>query len=548
MNPLKQNNSSTLPDDQLTKKSELWPWLVMLIILIVLPYAQMKSHEFINWDDHVYIYDNPIVSSGLSCLGFGWAFITGTASNWHPLTWISHMLDSSLFGPMPEAAHLVNMLWYIGCVLLAFLLFLRLDASPKAAFFMAAFFGLHPLHVESVAWASERKDLLCAFFFLAATIAYLGYARKPQKPLYFLTTFLFVLSLLSKPMAVTWPCVALLLDYWPLKRLHHERRQIIYEKIPWFILSIISSIITIIVQNKSNAIKSLIDLPLITRLANAAISYMEYVRQSLRPFDLTVFYPYPPSMNIPGVIIACCILSFVTVVAFRQRQKRPYLLWGWLFYLGVLFPVIGLIQVGAQAHADRYTLLPQLGIILAAGLFLDKSMTNKKIRRSAATIMTVVIAILMILTFRQVSYWKDSKTLFYQNLDIAGENELAHFNLGSAYLQNNRFELAVTHLSAAANMNPAEVTTYNNLGIAYAKLNKSLFAEACFNQAILLNPDVAQPHFHLAALKFNEGHPDEALKHLDEAVRLAPEWKEAGDLRDKVNKSVSNRPLPLDKH
>ncbi|MGD0278960.1 MAG: tetratricopeptide repeat protein [Smithella sp.] len=540
MNPLKQKSSAAVLENQITGKTRLWPWIVTLALLIALPYIQMESHEFINWDDHIYIYDNPIVSAGLSWLGVGWAFITGTASNWHPLTWISHMLDSSLFGPTPMAVHLVNMLWYTGSVLLAFFLFLRLDASPVAAFFMAAFFGLHPLHVESVAWASERKDLLCAFFFLAATISYLDYVRKSKRSLYFLTTFLFVLSLLSKPMAVTWPCVALLFDYWPLRRLNNEPKRVIHEKIPWFALSIISSIITLIVQNKSEAIKSLTDFPFINRLANSGISYLEYIRQSLWPFGLTVFYPYPWSIDTLGVLVSCCILGLITLVVFRQRRKHPYLLWGWLFYLGVLFPVIGLIQVGAQAHADRYTLLPQLGLILATGLFLDKALTNKKIRRTTAVTMTVILAILMIMTFRQVSYWRDSKTLFYQNLDVAGENELAHFNLGLAFFQNNQLELAVTHFLAAAKINPREVTTYNDLGIVYARLNKTSLAEDCFKQAIRLDPKVAQPHFHLAILKIKQGHLSEAMEHLNEAVRLAPDWIEARKLRDTMRESSSD--------
>ena len=525
------------------KKKILWPLTFTLAILIVLPYAQMKSHEFINWDDSFYIYNNSVVSAGLSWLGVGWAFITDTASNWHPLTWISHMLDSSLFGPNPIAAHMISMLWYIGCVLLTFFLLLRLGVSLWAAFFMTAFFGLHPLHVESVAWASERKDLLCAFFFLAATIAYLGYARERKKSLYFLTTVMFALSLLSKPMAVTWPCVALLLDYWPLNRFNNELKRAIHEKMPWFALSLISSIITLIVQTKNEAVKSIVDFPLADRLSNAVISYVVYIRQSLWPSDLTVFYPYPHYINTSGVITAFIVLVLITTIAIYQRRQRPYLLCGWLFYLGVLFPVIGIIQVGGQAHADRYTLLPQLGLIMATGIFLDKVTTDKKIRLTAAGIMTVVIAILMVLTFRQVSYWQDSKTLFNQNLAVTGENELAHFNLGAAYLENNEFELAIIHFSAAAQMNPSEVTTYNNLGVAYARINKDSLAEACFKQAILINPETAQPHFHLAIIKIKQGNLSEAIKHLNEAVRLAPEWKECRDLRDKVKKSVSNHHL-----
>jgi tetratricopeptide (TPR) repeat protein len=494
----------------------------------------MRSHEFINWDDSFYIYNNSVVSDGLSWLGVGWAFITDTAYNWHPLTWISHMLDSSLFGPTPMAAHLVNLLWYIGCVLLAFLLFLYFGASSYAAFFMAAFFGLHPLHVESVAWASERKDLLCAFFFLGATLTYLNYARERKKSLYFLTTILFVLSLLSKPMAVSWPCVVLLLDYWPLNRFNNELKRAIYEKMPWFALSLISSIITLIVQNKSEAVKSIVDFPFADRIANAAISYVIYIRQSLWPSDLTVFYPYPYSINTSGVITACLVLVLITTVAIYQRRQRPYLLCGWLFYLGVLFPAIGIIQVGGQAHADRYILLPQLGLILTTGLLLDKIIINNKIRRATGMTMTVVIIILMTMTFRQVSYWQDSKTLFNQNLAVTGENELAHFNLGVAYLESNQLDLAITHFLAAAQMNPSDVTTYNNLGVAYARMNKDSLAEACFKQAILINPEVAQPHFHIAVMKIKQGNLSEAIKHLNEAVRLAPNWLEAKELLNRI--------------
>lgn len=527
---------------KIAEKNVLW-LCVLLAALTALPYLQMASHEFINWDDPYYIYNNSMVCDGLSLLGIGWAFITATASNWHPLTWISHMLDASLFGPTPQAAHMINLVWYLGCVLLAFSLFLRLNASAGAAFLMAAFFGLHPLHVESVAWAAERKDLLCAFFFLAAMTAYLDYARQPKRLGYFLTTGLFILSLLSKPMAVTWPCVALLLDYWPLKRFNYDFKKSIYEKIPWFVLSVVSSIITVMVQNKSEAIKALGEFPFIDRLANAVISYFVYIRQSFWPADLTVFYPYPWSLNISDLLMACLALCFITIIALWQRHKHPYLLWGWLFYLGVLFPTIGIIQVGGQAHADRYMLLPQLGIVLGLGLFLDRIIADRNIRRMTAITVTVILATLMLLTFRQVSYWKDSKTLFNQNLNAAGENELAHFNLGVAYLENNEFERAVLHFSVAAQMNPKEATTYNNMGIAYAKLKKTLLAEACFKKAIELDPGAAQPHFHLAVLELDRGNPDRAATHLDEAARLAPEWREVMDLRYKIKKLYSERSL-----
>ena len=537
MNSRKNNSCFTSESSQIPS----WLYFVFLITFAALPYLQIISHDFIVWDDPYYIYNNSIVKAGLSWLGLGWAFITFAASNWHPLTWISHMLDSSLFGPTPGAAHVVNLLWYLGCVALAFFLFMRLGVSAGAAFFMTAFFGLHPLHVESVAWAAERKDLLCAFFFLAAMLSYLSYIRQNKKSFYFITTGLFILSLLSKPMAVTWPCVALLLDYWPLKRLPIDFKKVIYEKIPWFALSAIVSFLTIMAQGRSEAIKSLTDFSVTDRIANAFISYVVYIRQSVWPFDLTVYYPYPYSISTLSTITAFFVLLVITIVTFLQRRRHPYLLWGWLFYVGVLFPVIGVIQVGIQAHADRYTLIPQIGLVLAAGLFLDNILRSKQARRGAAVIMISIIMMLALLTFRQISYWKDSATLFNQNLEVAGKNELAHFNLGSAYLQNNQLDLAIPHFLAAAQMNPHDVTTFNNLGVAYMKSNQILIAEECFHQAILLAPGAPQPYFHLAEIKFGEGKLDEAEKHIEKAFHLAPEREEVRELNDKIEALRSHR-------
>ncbi len=308
-------------------------------------------------------------------------------------------------------------------------------------------------------------------------------------------------------------------------------------------LTIFSSMITAAAQNKHAAVKSLVEFPLSDRLANAAISYGIYLRQTVWPSGLTVFYPYPYHISMHDIVAACLILIIITVFVIRLQQRHPYLLWGWLFYLGVLFPVIGIIQVGVHAHADRYMLLPQLGLILATGLLLDKTITKINFRRMTGMVMMIIIAMFMIFTFRQVSYWKNSQTLFNQNLAVAGENELAHFNLGSAYLENNELEMAIIHLAAAANMNPEEVTTYNNMGIAYTKMNETSLAEACFNKAILINPQAAQPHFHLAVIRMHQGRFKEATEYLNEAVRLAPYWEEARNLRDKV-KDLSSKPFP----
>jgi len=538
INPSKQEMVSQLLQQKMTNKRKLFSALAALAVLTALPYLQMHSHDFINWDDPYYIYKNHLVTQGLSLIGAGWAFITFSTSNWHPLTWLTHMLDASLFGPAPAAAHLVNAAWYTGCVLLTFFLFLRLGASFGAAFLMSAFFGLHPLHVESVAWASERKDLLCAFFFLSATLTYLHYARKKSLSLYLLTTGFFILALLSKPMAVTWPCVALLLDGWPLQRWGKEGKDVLLEKMPWIALTILSSIITVIAQSHGEAVKSLVEFSLTDRAANAAISYLVYLRQTIWPSGLTVFYPYPWHINLFKASLACLVLAVITTVAVRQKQQYPYLLWGWLFYLGVLFPVIGLVQVGTQAHADRYMLLPQTGLIVAAGLFLDRNLTGAKFRKIAGSAAVILIAVLMGLTFRQVSYWENTITLFNRNLEVAGDNELAHFNLGSAYLEKNKLDMAAIHLSAAAQMNPNDATTYNNLGIIYARQKKDSLAEACFSRAILLNPKSVQPYFNLAALKTKQRLFGEALEYINTVIRLTPDNQEARKMQNKLAQAM----------
>lgn len=526
-------------DDSITvpEISPVWLYGFLLAAMVVLVYGRVGENDFILWDDPYYFYENPMVVKGLSWLGVGWAFVTFTASNWHPLTWLSHMLDATLFGLSPQAVHGMNLFWHVACVLLVFVFFRRLGASSLAAFLMAAFWGMHPLRVESVAWAAERKDLLCAFFFLAATFSYLRYANDPKKFSYGWTTGWFVLALLSKPMAVTWPCVALLLDYWPLRRLRFGWKKILLEKVLWFVFSAVASLLTVWAQTKNDAVKTLLDFPLTDRVANAFIAYGVYIRQTLWPFNLTVFYPYPYSVSILDALVSFFILLFVTGLVFLKRSRYPYLLWGWLFYLGVLFPVIGIIQVGGHAHADRYTLLPQLGWIAGCGLLVDRVLTHKKMRRTAAYAVITIVAVFSLMTFKQIDAWKNSLTLFNQNLVAAGENETAHFHLGLSYLQAHQLDLAVTHFSAALQMNPRDVTTLNNLGVAYLRKHQIDSAQECFRRALMANPQAAQPYFHLGVIKLHQGLYDEAVKYLDRAIERAPDWNEARALREQILRS-----------
>lgn len=483
VNNIEKTTANEIDTDD--EKHLFWPALVLLGLLVVTPYLQVINHEFINWDDPEYIFNNR-VTSGLTWPGVSWAFTTNHVANWHPLTWLSHMLDTTLFGFSPRGVHLVNVAWHALNSVLVCMLFRRLGASIVASFFMAAFFGLHPLRVESVAWAVERKDLLCAFFFLSATISYLKYARKTTIQSYIIVTSLFILSLLSKPMAVTWPCVALLLDYWP-NRQHKKFGSAVYEKIPWFLLSVIASVITLMVQDKGNAVKSLTVFPLMTRIANVGVSYLEYIRQSFWPVDLTVFYPLG-QINTVLALSAWPILVIITITAYLQKGKRPYLLWGWLFYLVVLIPVIGVIQVGNQAHADRYTYLPQLGLILSVGLLLDQGIVGKMSRQVVVAAMCILLSLLFVLTFKHVGYWKNSQLLFTQNLKVVGENFLANFNVATACSQTNQLDTAVFHFLRAAKLKPDDPAVYINLGNVYHRLGRYHEAEAVYLEAIRLNP------------------------------------------------------------
>lgn len=459
----------------------------LLVLLVSLPYLQLYSHQFVNWDDPNYIVNNPMVTSGLSWKGVAWAFGSFHASNWHPLTWISHMLDVSLFGAHPAALLLLNLAWHLLDTVLVFILFEKLGASRFAAFLMALFFGMHPLRVESVAWASERKDLLCAFFFLAAWIAYLRYVRRPSVGSYTGTTLLFVLALLSKPMAVTWPIIPLIHDFWSYKRPVSRKRRLL-EKVPWIVLALISGVITVQAQAEQ-ALNSLAVLPLANRIANAGISYFTYLRETVWPVDLTVFYPYAPEIRLASAAAAWGVVILVTMVVTRQNAQRPFLFFGWGFFLVTLIPVIGIVQVGIQAHADRYMYLPQLGVILAAGLWLDRSVKAGAARLAVGCVTGLIICLLAGLTWRQVGDWHDTETLFTQNLRVVGDNDQAHFNLGTDYSQRRQLEKAIYHLSKASQLHPGDAEITNNLGNALFQRKRYDEAVAVFRSALAAHPD-----------------------------------------------------------
>src|SRR6266436_8069957 len=408
------------------------PDLLILFGLAVMTfgiYAQVIGHQFITLDDGWYIKDNSMVNCGVTLAGLAWAFTTFHQGNWHPLTWIAHMIDTQLFGMNAGGHLLVNALIHVANTLLVFWFLLRTTHARWPSALVAALFALHPLHVESVAWASERKDTLSTFFGLLSLIAYVRYSESPSIRRYAWTALTLALGLLAKPMLVTWPFVMLLLDYWPLGRFEITSRRevatkvwpLLREKLPLFALVAASAVVTSVAQSHAGAVRTVTEFPLALRLSNALVSYAKYLLLAFWPHDLAVFYPFPEA-SIPAwqIIGAALLLIGITGFCFFQRKIRPYLIVGWLWFLGTLVPVIGLVQVGGQTMADRYFYIPSIGLFIALVFGLAEIVTSWRVAPSlSAAIADVVLVVLAALTNAQIHRWSDSFTLFKHALTVA---------------------------------------------------------------------------------------------------------------------------------
>src|SRR5437016_4561677 len=427
------NRRSVIPPSQTTGLKR--PDLVILLGLAVMTfgiYAQVIGHQFITLDDPTYIQENPLVNRGVTLAGLAWAFSTFHATNWHPLTWISHMIDCQLFGTNAGRHLLVNALIHAANTLLVFWFLLRTTHARWPSALVAALFALHPLHVESVAWASERKDTLSTFFGLLSLIAYVRYVEAPSSIRYVWTAITLALGLLAKPMLVTWPFVMLLLDYWPLGRWQSAKskakekklRKLILEKIPLFILVAASAVITLMAQSRGGAVRTLAHEPLALRLSNTLVSYAKYLLLTFWPNDLAVYYPLAPR-GIPGwqIVGAAFLLIGITAFCFFQRKIRPYLILGWLWFLGTLVPVIGLVQVGGQTMADRYFYIPSIGLFVALVFGLADLVKSWRVAPSlCGGISAAALLILATLTNAQIQRWHDSFTLFEHTLSVTPPN------------------------------------------------------------------------------------------------------------------------------
>jgi len=539
--------------------------IVFLIVAAFAAFGRIVANDFINFDDGIYITENNYIKSGINLESIKWAFTSSHATNWHPLTWLTHMLDWQLFGANASGHHLVNLFLHIGSAILLFLFLNKTTGSLWPSAFVAALFALHPLRVESVAWASERKDVLSMFLGLASIYAYACYVESSKLVKYFISLTLFTLSLMAKPMLVTLPFVLLLLDYWPLERwqkalqpeflpvsndsglvkkrakqlrvdspkekkislslMSHAKiiRPLLWEKVPFIFLSIVSSIVTIWAQSKGGAVASLGNLPLIDRILNAIVSYIQYLIKIFWPVDLAVFYTYRqilPSWQIFG---AASIILGISIIVIYVIKKAPFLFVGWFWYLGTLVPVIGLMQVGNQSIADRYTYFPSIGIAIILAWGIGYLMPKEKLRKMILIpVAAIILAALTFLTWQQCGYWKNSISLFTHVVQVTKDNYLAHNSLGAALAAEGKNEEAIAHFREAFEINPTSALALTNLCMFLVAEGKNEEAIAYYFAAIQVNPDHFEAHYNLAELFVKQNKIDQAILHFREVARITP--------------------------
>jgi protein O-mannosyl-transferase len=550
------------------------PTCVLLLVLVFWAFLPVLRNGFVNYDDPAYVTENPGVLAGLTLAGVGWAFTTIHFGNWQPVNWLSHMLDVQLFGLQAAGHHATSLLCHAASTLLLFLTLRRMTGFPRRSALVAALFALHPLHVESVAWAAERKDVLSGLFFLLSLWAYGYYAERADGPggrvggpsvgtgirgrasktgsaqyqtqhstsitgsasyWYALTLLFFVLGLMSKAMVVTLPCVLLLLDWWPLNRLggtqgnaRQRGSRLIREKLPFFALAAAFSGVTYYAQKMIGAVAYEGQPPAQLRVANALLAYVRYLRKTIWPDDLVVFYPYPQSMLAWQVAGAVVFLLGVTVLVIWLKSKS-WLAVGWFWYLGTLVPVIGLIQIGSHSMADRYTYLPLIGLFISLvwGAVELVGRWRRPALAWAGAGAAAVILVCAARTRQQVGYWQDSETLFRHAIQATEGNYLAYNNLGSAYGQKGQMDEAISLFQEAVRLKPDYANAHYNLGTALDKKGQVSEAAEQFQEAIRLKPDHALAHYSLGVALGRKGQRDEAILQYQVAIRLKPDQADA---------------------
>ncbi len=495
-----------------------------LILSTLVVYTQATSFDFINYDDPVYVYQNAHVQSGLTLDNVKWAFTAVVDGNWIPVTLLSHIVDGQLFGMQSGMHHLVNICFHALSALLLFLALQRATRSRGLSAFAAFVFALHPLHVESVAWVAERKDVLSTFFWFLALYAYVRYAERPGLGRYLAVAAPFCLGLLSKPMLVTFPFTLWLLDLWPLRRAQWPRT--IGEKLPLIALSAGASIVTYLVQGSAGFLAA---IPLATRIENVFLSYVTYIGQMFWPTKLAVYYPYPAASSAWEAAAAFAVVLAISISALRTWRTRPYLAVGWFWYLGTLVPVIGLVQVGSQAHADRYMYIPMVGLsIMLAWGAADIAAKWPRTKPVLALAAAVSCAVCLALAWRETAYWRNSETLFQRAIEVTQNNSLAENNLGMYLMTVGRNPDAIYHFEAALRINANYADAHNNLGFVLSQ-NPERIADAVmqYEAALRLQPTSAEAHNGLGAVLVRRGDCAAAIPHFEAALHIKPEQTDA---------------------
>ena len=510
---------------------------IVLTLITLAVYWQVNQFDFVNIDDNIYVTGNSHIQFGITLDGIRWALSSKYFHLWNPLVWLSFMFDYQLYGLNAGGYHLTNLILHLLSSLLLFRLFCRMTGAIWKSAFVAAFFALHPLHVESVAWIAERKDVLSAFFWMLTLCLYVYYTEKPAVRRYLLVLFSFVLALMSKPMVVTLPLILILLDYWPLKRFESRKDNLLLwqlkEKLPFFILSAVLFIITFYSPNEQEP--SLQEFPLSSRLANAPVSFVTYLAKTFWPHDLAVYYSFSNQIPLGQVSVAALLIIIISVIVILMAKRWPYFFVGWFWYAITIAPVIGLIRIGHHSMADRYHYLPSIGIavMLAWGLpsLIKRENILRKILFPAAL---VFLAIMSVLTWIQCGYWKNSITLFGHTLQVTKNNYIAHNHFASALFKKRSFEKAIYHYNEAIRINPVYAHAYYNRGIVYYTLGQKQLALEDFKEAIRIipkNPNYAEAYNNLGVTYTDLGHYQLAIENYAEAIRLKPDYAEAWNNR-----------------
>jgi len=539
------------------QKNQIILICLFLSITTLIAFWQLKDNDFVNYDDYKYIVDNPHVKEGFDASTVAWAFTNYHVGHWHPLTWLSFILDYKLYGLNPSGYHLTNLFLHVINTLLLFLLFTGMTQAVWQSAAVAALFAIHPLHVESVAWVVERKDVLSTLFFILAMISYAGYVKRQKVQLYIVTLLLFIFGLMCKPMLVTLPFVLLLLDYWPLRRFklgssdkvapsaeltsgkqsskkkktkkqtvevtvnYSSLPHLVKEKIPFFILSALSSLITVLAARHTMSDFEL--MPLGTRISNAVVSYVIYMWKMVWPQNLAVLYPYTDVLPLWEVLLAGLLLLCITGVAVHYMKQAPYLIVGWLWFLGTLVPVIGLLQVGIQAYADRYTYIPLIGLFMILAWGIADISTNWRYRKIILISACSLIFLSLLVQARiQVGYWQNSITLFEHAVRAVDNNYLAHNNLGVALSDAGMYENAVKHYSEAIRIKPDYENAHFNLAHRLSSQGRTEEAIEHYSAAVYIRPDFTNAHNELGKLLASRGNFREAIFHYKEALKKDP--------------------------